>query len=351
MNPYVPFEALETKITAKKSQLLDKEKFRALLNCDSIDQMAEMLKSEYDFHNIFDRADKQIFHRDVLETLFHQHAVSELENILHFFSGPYREFMKTFLMEFEIYDLLLIFRKISMGESAEDMQSHFIHPQKHSPLQYDDLMELKTIAQLVEKLKGTSYFNVLKTAADSDPASREFHVETKLQLLFYTTLFRKARKLSPDDSHIAEDLIGLKVDCLNVQWIFRAQKYYHFSPEQMLVYSLPGGRMLGLKKLKTLCYAKSADETRMLINRYLNSTIFTDNDEMNMERNLDDYLYREVTSRQHRKSVGMAISYVYLLEIVMKEFIVATEAIRYRVPKELIGSYLIRSMDKKGVNQ
>jgi hypothetical protein len=72
---------------------------------------------------------------------------------------------------------------------------------------------------------------------------------------------------------------------------------------------------------------------------------------MNMERNLDDYLYREVTSRQHRKSVGMAISYVYLLEIVMKEFIVATEAIRYRVPKELIGSYLIRSMDKKGVNQ
>lgn len=351
MNPYVPFEALETKITAKKSQLLDKKKFSVLLNCDSIDQMTEMLKSEYDFHHIFDRTDKQTFHRDVLETLFHQHVVSELENILHFFSGPYREFLKTFLMEFEIYDLLLIFRKISIGESAEGMQRHFIHPQKHSPLPYDDLMESKTVIQLVEKLKDTPYFSVLKTAADSDPVSREFHVETKLQLLYYTTLFRKARKLSLDDRHIAEDLIGLKVDCLNVQWIFRAQKYYHFSPEQMLVYSLPGGHLLGLKKLKTLCYTKSTGETRLSINRYFNSPIFTDDDEMNMERNLDDYLYREVTGHQHRKSVGMAISYVYLLEVVMKEFIVATEAIRYRVPKELIGSYLIRSMDKEGVNQ
>lgn len=351
MNPYVPYEALEAKIATKKERLLDQKKFRSLLNCTSIEKMTEILLREYPFRDILAGQDKQSIHRDTLETLFYQYSVSEQEDILHYFSGPYREFLKTFFMEFEIYDLLLILRKISMGESAKDIQGHFIHSTRHSVLPYAELMESRTISQFIENLKGTPYFSILKTTADSDHANLDFQVEAKLQFLLYTTLFRKAQKLSDTDTAIAEALIGLKIDCLNVQWIFRAQKHYHFSPEQLLIHSLPGGYNMGLKRLKMLCYAESITETKRLTNRFFNSSIFEENDDMSLERNLHEYIYKNVTARRYRNSLGTAVSYIYLLEILMKEFIVATEAIRYKVPKASIGKYLIRPMGTEGVSE
>ena len=98
MNPYVPYEALEAKIATKKERLLDQKKFRSLLNCTSIEKMTEILLREYPFRDILAGQDKQSIHRDTLETLFYQYSVSEQEDILHYFSGPYREFLKTFLM-------------------------------------------------------------------------------------------------------------------------------------------------------------------------------------------------------------------------------------------------------------
>lgn len=345
------YEAVETKILAKKSRILDKDAFNKLLACDSVEKAGEIFKSVYNFSDIDRNTKGRSLHRDNLEESFNRYKVSELEELLHFFSGPYKEFLQTFFMEYEIYDLALMLRKISTGKSADDMSSHFIHSQKYSSLQYDKLIESKTVMQFIEKLKGTSYYSVLKTTTDSDYEKREFHAETKLQLLLYNTLFKRAQKLDPCDQKAAEDLIGLKIDCFNVQWIYRAQKYYHISPEQMLIYSLRGGKRLTFNKLKSMCYAKTIEDVQKLANEYLKYRIFENDSELAMERNIGCYLYLNIIDRRLKRTIGFAVAYMYLLEIMMNEFVIVTEAIRYRVPKERIGNYLVCSIEKGEVKQ
>lgn len=351
MNPFMAYEAVETKILTKKSRILDKDAFKKLLECDSVEKIGEIFKSIYHFDDFTEHAKGQTLHRENLEEAFNRYKVSELEGILHFFSGPYKEFLQTFFMEYEIYDLVLMLRKISTGKSAEDMQIHFIHSQKYTSLQYDKLAASKTVVQFIEQLKGTPYYDVLKTTTDSDFAKREFHAETKLQLLLYSTLFKKAQKLNPRDQAAAEDLIGLKIDCFNVQWIYRAQKYYHISPEQILIYSLRRGKRLSFTKLKALCYAKTIEDVQKLANEYLKYRIFEGDSELEMERNIGCYLYLNIADTRFKQTIGIAVSYVYLLEIMMNEFVIVTEAIRYSVPKELIGNYLVCSMEKGEVKQ
>lgn len=351
VNPFMAYEAIETKIKAKESLILDPDKFSKLLACDSMEKIGNVLKTEYRFDDQTDAIKKRSLHRDLLEVMFNRYRVTELEDILHFFSGPYKAFLQTFFMEFEIYDLLLILRKIAKEESTEGVQDHFIHSQNYTSLPYDKLLEVKTVGQFIEKLKGTVYYDVFKTAKDSDFAGSEFHAETKLHLLLYNTLFLKAQKLSPIDKAAAEDLLGLKIDCLNVQWIYRAKKYYHISPEQMLIHSLRGGRKLSFNRLKAMCYSNSADEIPIMANDYLRYKIFSDGSEWDMEKNINLYLYENATDRRHKETIGIAISYIYFLEIMMNEFVVATESIKYRVPKETMEKYLLHRVRKGGLKQ
>ncbi len=351
MNPFMAYDAVTTKITARKSSILNEEKFRKVLESKTVEQIAEFLSSQYNFKSIWENDQKYPLHRDDLETLLNRFVVSELEDILHYFSGPYKEFLQTFLLEFEIYDLILLLRKVSTGKQEANIESHFVHSEKYSSLQYDKLIAAKSVAQLIEKLKGTSYYDVLKTTTGNDFAKREFHVEMKLHLFFYNVLFKQAQKLSLPDRQAAGELLGMKVDSLNVQWIYRAQKYYKISSEQIMIYSLRPGRKLNFTKLKAMCYARSVQDMQALANQYLRSDIFTTDSALDIETNIDRYIYTNVLNKEFRGTIGTIVSYIYLLQIMIKEFIIATETVRYKVPKEEIGDYLVRSMGKEEVKQ
>lgn len=342
MNPYMAYEAVNTKILTKKSHILDEKKLDKILECNTVEQVTEYLKSKYDLRQIIEDTKSHDLHREDLETLLKRYEVLEIENILHYFSGPYKDFIQIFLMEFEISDLVMLLRKVVKGEGMDDVEKLFVHSGNYSSLQYSKLIASKTVFVFMENLKNTPYYNFLKTVTDNDVVKREFHIEMKLQILLYKTLLSKSEKLSALDKQAADEIIGSKIDFLNVQWIFRAKKYYNISPEQMLIYSLQGGRKLSFGRLKKLCYSKSVDEIQQLSNRYMRYSIFTTNNDIDIGRNIDHYMYEYVKSRKYQGTIGTVISYIYMLDIVIKELITVTEGIRYKLPKEHLKQYLVR---------
>lgn len=343
MNPYMAYEAVNTKIVTKKGNILDENKLEKILECNTVEQVTEFLKNRYDLKKIIDDTKSHDLHRDELETLLNRYEVMEIESILHYFSGPYKEFLQVLLMEFEISDLALILRKIATGEELNGIEKRFIHSENYSSLPYNKLMASKSVLQFIENLKNTPYYHFLKTVTDSDVVKREFHIEMKLQLLLYKSLLNKSEKLSALDKKVAQEIIGLKIDFLNVQWIYRAKKYYNISPEQMLIYSIQGGEKLNFGKLKKLCYSKSVDEIKQLSNEYLRYSIFTTNNETDIERNIDSYMYSYVQNRKYQGTIGSVLSYIFMLGIVINNFITVTEGIRYKLPKEDLKKYLVRS--------
>jgi V/A-type H+-transporting ATPase subunit C len=343
MNPYIAYEALNTKLMTQKGRLLDEDSFEKIMGCSTVEQVTEVLFTRYDLKRYVENVKMHDLHRDDLETLLNRYKVSVLENILHYCSGPYRDFILVFLMEYEIYDITLILRKIARGEQLDDIESHFIHSEKYSVVQYAKLKASRTVLQFIENLKGTPYYNPLKTVTDTDAVRREFHIEMKLQQLYYGTLLAKAEKLSAEDKRIADDLIGLKIDFLNVQWIYRAKKLYDISPEQMLIYSLQGGRRLGFDRLRKLCYSRAVDEMKTLARQFLKYDILTSDKGVDIERNADHYMFGFIKDIKSKGTIGSVLAYIYTLDGAVREFITVTEGIRYKLPREQLKQYLIHS--------
>ncbi|HBN84948.1 MAG TPA: hypothetical protein DDZ89_14020 [Clostridiales bacterium] len=341
MNPYMAYEAMNTKIMTKNNGVFDKKKFEKLLKCDSVDQVVDILLNEYHFNQIIEETISQDLHRDDLEILFRRYEVLEIENILHYFSGPYREFLRVFLMEFEIYDLIMILRQIAKGKDSVGMDIHFIHSERNSKLPYEKLIGSKSFVQFIEHLKNSPYYVPLKTVNDRDIIKRQFHTEMKLQMLFYKTLMIKSNTLSTRDKPVVQELIGTKIDGLNVQWIYRAKKNYNISPEEMLIYSIQGGKRLGYGRLKELCYAKSLEEIKGLSNQYLKVDLFATDYEPAVVMNFDKYMNACLNDRKYSGTIGVVVSYIFKLDMIVKDLFAVTEGIRYQVPKEHLKQYLI----------
>lgn len=341
MNTYMAYEAINTKILTRESRIFDKEKLEMIMKCTTVAQVAEVFKNNYGLSHIIEEAKIQELHRGDLLTLLNRFKVHEIEDLLHYFSGPYKDFLKVFLMESEIHDLVLILRKIARGEIPGEVRDHFIHSESYSILQYDKLELSKTVPQFIENLRNTPYYNALKTTTDNVVVEHEFHIEMKLQSLFYRTIIKKAEKLDKEDKETVDEIVGMIIDLLNAQWIYRAKKYYGILPEQILVYCLQNGQKLNFAKLEKLSYSKSVDEMKKLVNSFLRYNLFVSDNGFAIEKNMENYKIEYLRKKKFPGKIGFILSYIYLLDSVIKEFITITEGIRYNLPKEQLEQYLV----------
>ena len=341
MNPNMAFYAVNTKIVTKKGRILDSKDWNKFIESTSLEQLSDLLKNNIEFGKAFSEVDLSESERVNLETALSKFRKVEIENLLHYFSGDYKEFLKTFLMEEEINDLSLILRMLSRGESLEGIKEKFVHSDLFTTLDFDDLISLKNIEQLTKKLKGTVYYNGLRNLTSEDALKRDFHIEMKLYVVLYKTLYEAAEKLDKEDMKAAKEIIGLKIDLLNVQWIFRALKYYSISPEEIFIYSLEGGRKIGYDKLKNLCYSKSLDEFKKLVKSYIEYDIFKDLNDAEIDINvvIDSYMFNHLKNKSYQ-NIGTAISFIYLLDIIINDLTSITEGIQYNVPKDKLKGYL-----------
>ncbi len=345
MNPYVAYDAVSTKVKSKRGRLLDKKDWDNILDCTSVEQVTNLLKDRPELAEIIKEADSDHIHRDDLETILGRFRVSEIEDILHYFSGPYKSFLQTVLFEFEIADLILIIRKVAQNESMGNIKKHFIHSENYSELSYDKLIASSNITDLIENLKDSSYYSKFRSLSNEDIIKREFHIEMKLQIHLYNLLLKKSKKLSTSDMEEVEDILGVKIDFANVQWIYRAMKYFNISPEEILIYCLPGGKRISYPRLKKLCYAKSIEEVKSLSKNYLKYNIFTSPDDSEIDIKIDSYIYNYLDKKDmNKKTIGTALAYFYMNSIIVKDLIAVTEGIKYQLPKEKLKKYLVHAI-------
>lgn len=52
--------------------------------------------------------------------------------------------------------------------------------------------------------------------------------------------------LSKQDSKIVQDYYGEKIDLLNLEWIYRANKYYEINSEIIFNFTILGGKLFQL---------------------------------------------------------------------------------------------------------
>ena len=265
------------------------------------------------------------------EVLIKKYFFSTYEKFFHFYVDEYRDFIKAMLNRYEVENLKLIIRTLLRGESLSQIMDHIMRSALHSNIDYDALTQVKDMDAFLSALKGTIYYDALRVFSDEDPEHMSFHMEMTLDRSYFNRLYDSILKLRKRDRDMMLELLGINVDILNIQWIYRGRKYFDISSEELFNFTLNAGKLYDFKALKALCYM-DLDDYRAYVSEGDYAEIFSDKAYM-MERAMERHLYVRLDdfTKHAEHSIAWPVVLIFKFEYEIRDLFTILEAKKYGV--------------------
>lgn len=335
------YSYINAKIRSLKSRLLSPEDYENLLGVAGYNGLAECLKTTS--YGI--KADQFPSSFEGLIHLFYEDLFDCYRKVIGVLSGERKRLIQHLYRKYELENLKAILRIVCYERAREEkgkLLLPLIKPQSFSP---ESLLQSKSLEEILGQLRRTCYHDPLKNSIYRFEEEREtFPLEMALDLSYYSHLWQIIDSLGRRERGITLSLLGVQMDALNILWIFRFKEMCHFSPEEILNYSLMHGCHISSEIRKKL--ACSVDQRDMVANlagtpyRALLSGV---DDQKISSAALWRYLVATVRKNWQGFpfQIGTILDYVLLKEIEVKDLISITEARRLNLSREITANHLI----------
>ncbi len=342
------YAAINTKIKYLEGQLLTDEDYEVLLNKDRVEDIMFFLKGKQVYGELLKDIDEQNHDLAEFELLLLKNIVRHYEQLLFYFSGIYKKLIKAFLIRFEVSDLKLLIKTAIKGEDVQSVSHSLITFTKHTTVDFNKLLQSKSLEDLIENMSQTPYYNILKPFLEESTDRQLFYMEMTLDQYYFRKLTGIISRLEVEDKRVLRKFIGTYIDLYNIQWIYRAKKLFNITPEEIYNYSLPGGYRFNEDAIKELSYLNSYNE---LIDKILGSkySFLVDNNETReiyMERRSKRFLYFLLLNYKKKEQFNIMeiMIYLHLLEYEMRDIISIIESHKYGYTMEHSKQFLIRKV-------
>ena len=151
---------------------------------------------------------------------------------------------------------------------------------------------------------------------------------------------KQRRNLKKKEREIFTRDYGTKIDLLNIQWIYRAKKYYRLTPPDIYSLTIPIHYRLNVEDFKALVEAPSVEqfENRLQNSYYEKRYHFAGG--KTIEQLYKDCLRQLYLTDRRREpySIATISTYLFLKEEEIYKLTTALECIRYGLtPRETLG--------------
>ncbi len=343
MGNLMQYSGIVTKIRAMQSKLLTEKDFDDIAGLRSVPEIIEYLKGKPAYSEYINEMDISLYHRGNVEKMLYQSLYNDYFRIFRFAGMKQKEFLKQYWKRYEVdlinYCLRIVFNHYDAPFDLEYKKRFF---DRFSQISIDRLITSGNIDELVDNLKGTEYYEPLSRIRDSESATL-FDYDLALDLYYFSTMWKKERKLLKGaEKEVFIKDFGTKIDLLNIQWIYRAKKYYHMLEPDIYALTIPYHYKLRLKEFKGLVEAATPEEfeSRMAATYYARR--YQMEDSRTIERKYRDilkYLYL-IDRRRNPYSIATINTYLFLKEEEIDKLTTALECIRYGLSKAETLGYL-----------
>ena len=246
------YSYINAKIHALKGNLLQPDDYKNLLHAQGLHGLIECLKSTPYGKYI----DQSIDSYEALSLSYFKSLLNHYSKLINHTSGNHRLLVYHLYQRYEMENLKVALRTVCYDMPKEKAFRLLLPLTRYQTIFPEKLLESKDLFDLIQQLKGTWYFDPLDNAAYRyENEGETFPLEMALDLYYYERLWKIASSLRRHDQKIAKGLIGIRLDGLNILWIIRFKESYHFSPEEILNYSLINGSFINQKRRKILAYS------------------------------------------------------------------------------------------------
>lgn len=345
MDRVTRFAAVNTKIRALEGDFLKNQHYVEMLRQKSIQELAGYLKENTPYRKLLGDINPDAVNRATLEEILRRNMVNNLDKLLYFFYGTYREFLKALYLKYEIEDLKNLARDIYNNSKSDLENRPYSFIGKYSKVSSEHVLKAVTLREFILALEGSEFYDYVEPLLDGKRENL-FRLEMALDMAYFSILKKSSEKLEKGDRKIVEEYEGMVSDLYNLQWIYRGKKYYMLSPEELLNYTIDMGNRINFFKRRQLCYSRNLEELNNMARELGYGFLFKKEEtgDIYMERRINRFLYYRLKalSKRYPMSIIQAIAYTQFLEFEIRDIISIAECIRYNLSPEESGRFLIR---------
>ncbi|MGX8703366.1 MAG: V-type ATPase subunit [Lachnospiraceae bacterium] len=337
MKGLLAYSGLTAKVRAMSGKLLRREDFDTLIACPDMQSALAFLRQTQAYQAALAPLADGTAHREQIEAMIETSIFRDYAKIYNFAEPEQEKFLKKYARRYEIKVLKNCLRNAYVGQKPGP--EVFRDPAfftKFTLLDPAALSEAKSIPEVVEALKGTEYYEVLKKL-EGLPNIELFDYETALDIFHFRKIWQdKGRIVSKDSVEILTRAYGTRVDMLNLWYIHRARSWYRMSAADTYRIILPVHYHLRKEEIAALIAA----ETEEQFANELSKTRYGRNYEELRPDNLEEmygFILKKILraeARKHPYSVATLFDYLYRKEHQDYRVITAIECIRYGIRGE-----------------
>lgn len=343
MGNVMTYSGITVKIRAMQAKLLKDGDYEQIASMRSVPEVTEFLKEKPAYEKYLEEMDSTLYHRGNVEKILYQSLFDDYSRIFRFGGPQQKQFLKTYWKRYEVdvinYCLRIVFNHYQIPFDLDYKKEYF---DRYSQISIDALVTSKNVEQLVDNLAETEYYEPLKKIREMETATL-FDYDMALELYYFTTLWKRQKRLlkGKELKLYARDC-GTKIDLLNLQWVYRAKKYYHMLPPDIYSLTIPIHYRLSVKEYKTLVETPSLEEFLRQAENTWYARKYDFGDGRTMEQIYKDCLRHLYLAdrRQNPYSVASIYTYLYLKEEEIDKLTTALECIRYGLPRSETLAYM-----------
>ena len=343
MKGLMSYSGIVTKIKAMQAKLLTDEDFDTIAGLSSVLEVIEYLKGKKAYEEYLNQMDVSLYHRGNVEKILYQSLYNDYTKIFRFAGIEQKKFLKLYWKRYEVdlinYCLRIVFNNYDVPFDLNYKKAFF---DRYSDVSIDKLITSKNIDELVDNLKGTEYYEPLHRLRESGAATL-FDYDLALYIYYFSTLWKRKKKiLKGKELELFTRDCGTKIDLMNLQWIYRAKKYYHMTPVEIYALTIPIHYHLRMEEFKKLVEAPSLEEFMKLAEATRYASHYQFEDGRTLERLYKDTLkHLYLTDRKKNPySIAAINTYLFLKEEEIDKITTALECIRYGLTKGETLAYL-----------
>lgn len=333
MGSVVKFSAINAKVMALMGKMLSEEQYLKLLKSKDFKSAVKVLKEETNYGELLEAYDLEKIHRGNLEIILDRHYITIFSKFVNYFDGEYRKLIKALFIRWEIEDLKIIIRGKYLGRNKDVIEDKLIARSPLNTINYDYLLALKNVEEVVEGLKGSIYYKSLRNLAKNVCEKGLFRIETELDFVYFSSVRKVLKHLDKENKEVGHRLIGFEADLLNLGWIYRGKTFYKIPPEELFNYTIYNGYKLSKEQLIKLCYVNNMVDFHSLIEKTPYASIYEKDDSNLIEKREREFQkkYFKKFLRENKTNISMVMSYLMVYRIEMRDIISIIEQKRYDI--------------------
>lgn len=347
MGNLLEYSSLTTKIKAMSSDLINIDGFKRLCECENISEaLEELMKYKY-YKNAFKDKDISLLHREDIEQTLLLSSMEDFSKIYKFSSGTPRHYLKLVAMYNQMYLLKRILRDILSNRSPSlDLRSYSRYVGLSADIDIAALLSSNNLQQFMDALKNTQYYDCLYSIFSKGNADI-FDYALALDSYYFEISFKFAKnELKGDESKEVLSILGTRCDFLNMQWIYRAKKFYKVKNSELYAMLIPHYYRLSIDEIKALTEAENIDSFLSIFNTSyygrVMSKLFTSPPGIEeFYSGMMEYMYTKNKNRNPYSLASLSY-YLYFREAEINRVIEIIESIRYSLPSDDIITKILK---------